>query len=293
MKITCFKVLSGGLLIFGSTVAWAAPVTDGAPSPMMNDSIPMAESTGSMKMGRMQGGLPPPDARDPHAYSDGYDFGDAGRPHFADEQRFGSLLANRMEVYEQNGATTAVYDLQLWYGYDYDRLVVKAEGDVTDGKIEEAGTELLWSHAVASFWDMQLGVRHDSGELPDQGWLAFGIQGLAPYWFEVDATAYFGEVSRTAINVELEYELLFTQKLILQPRIEMNWYGKEDLEREIGEGLSDASAGLRLRYEIRREFAPYIGIERFRRYGNTRELVKESGADPDDTRVVAGIRFWF
>ena len=107
----------------------------------------------------------------------------------------------------------------------YDRAVLKAEGEVDGGKFEEARTELLWGHAVAPFWDAQLGVRYDSGVGPNRRWLAFGIQGLAPYWFEVDAAIYIGDEGRTALRLDAEYELLLTQKLILQPKIETDFYG--------------------------------------------------------------------
>ena len=150
-----------------------------------------------------------------------------------------------------NSFTT--YELQGWYGGDYDRVVLKAEGEIDGGKLHDARTELLWSHAVSAYWNTQLGVRYDSDLKPDRRWLAFGVQGLAPYWFEIDATAYVGENGRTALRFEAEYELLLTQKLILQPRVEANFYGKTDTARERGSGLSDAALGLRLRYEIRRE----------------------------------------
>ena len=136
-------------------------------------------------------------------------------------------------------------------------------------------------------------MRHDSGVDPSRTWVAFGVQGLAPYWFETEATAYFGEDGRSALRFDAEYELLLTQRLILQPRIEANFYGKRDAARELGSGLSDVTMGLRLRYEIRREFAPYVGIERARKFGGTKDLVRAAGKDTDESRVVAGVRFWF
>ena len=162
-----------------------------------------------------------------------------------------------------------------------------------DGKLQDAHTQLLWGHAISAYWDTQLGVRHDSGEEPSRTWLAFGVQGLAPYWFEMDITGYVGEHGRTALSVEAEYELLLTQKLILQPRIEANIYGKRDAARELGSGLSDLTAGVRLRYEIRREIAPYIGIERSGKFGGTADFARAEGKQAMETRVVAGLRFWF
>lgn len=242
---------------------------------------------------KRQGGSPPSDARDPHAYSDGYDLGEEPSLRLADRRNFSSLLADRLESVVTGDDTSATYDLQAWFGRDYDRAVLKAEGVLDNGKLEDAEGELLWGHAVAAYWDTQLGMRYDSGEGPDRAWLAFGVQGLAPYWFDVDATAYVGDQGRTAFSVEAEYELLLTQKLILQPRIEVDWYGRSDAERGIGAGLSEAAAGIRLRYEIRRELAPYIGVEWVRKLGETEDLARAVGEDPSESRFVAGLRFWF
>jgi len=254
----------------------------------------MDHGKSGMMRGTMQGGSAPADARNPHAYSDGYDFGPIPRPRFADEQSFASLLVDRFEAVRNDDNTTAVYDLQAWYGRDYNRVVLKAEGDISSGKLEESDTELLWGHAVATFWDTQLGLRYENSEEdPDRSWLAFGFQGLAPYWFELNITAYLGENGRSALGLEAEYELLFTQKLILQPRLEVNFYGKDDPDRTRGSGLSDITAALRLRYEIRREFAPYMGIEWAGKFGDTANYARAAGESEDETRIVAGVRFWF
>lgn len=255
--------------------------------PGMEHNMEADEGGGSMSM---QGGSAPADARDPHAYSGGYT---RGSLRLGDEHNFASLLVDRLETAKGDDGSATAYDLFAWYGGTYDRAWLKAEGDIDGGELEDARTELLWGHAVAAYWDTQLGVRYDSGEGPDRGWLAMGVQGLAPYWFEVEATAYVGEEGRTALRLGAEYELLLTQKLILQPRIEANVYGKSDVERDLGRGLSDLHAGLRLRYEIRREFAPYLGIEWARKFGDTADLARDAGEDVSDTRLVAGLRFWF
>jgi copper resistance protein B len=289
---------------------------------MMSSSPPaQAESMSGMKHGTMggsqsgansgmagmgdgdrqaQGGLAPADARDPHAYSGGYVLGTGTyalgtrQLRLADEHNFGSALVDRLErVYSRDSNATA-YDAQAWFGRDYDRLVIKAEGEVAKGKLQEARTELLWGHAIAPFWDTQLGVRYDSGGAePERKWLALGVQGLAPYWFEVDATAYLGAEGRTALRLGGEYEILLTQKLILQPRVEVNFYGKDDAARDIGSGLSSAAAGLRLRYEINRQLAPYFGVERSSKLGKTADLARAAGELTGETRWVAGVRFWF
>ncbi|MBE0612733.1 MAG: copper resistance protein B, partial [Burkholderiales bacterium] len=127
----------------------------------------------------------------------------------------------------------------------------------------------------------------------ERKWLALGVQGLAPYWFEVDAAAYVGEEGRTALRLGGEYEILLTQKLILQPRVEVNFYGKSDAARDIGSGLSSAAAGLRLRYEINRQLAPYFGVERSNKLGKTADLARAAGELTGETRWVAGVRFWY
>ena len=248
----------------------------------------------------MQGGSAPPDARDPHAYSGGYVRG-AGKYSLpggqtlkmGDEHNFAMLLVDRLERVDLDEGNSGAYDVQAWFGRTYDRLILKAEGEVASGRLEDAATELLWGHAVAAYWDAQLGLGHDSGDGPDRNWLAFGVQGLAPYWFEIDATAYAGEGGRTAVNLEAEYELLLTQKLVLQPRVETDFYGKDDPDRGIGNGWSSSAVGLRLRYEFRREFAPYIGVEWTRKHGETADIARQDGESESDTHWVAGVRFWF
>ena len=157
----------------------------------------------------------------------------------------------------------------------------------------DADAEFLWDHAAAAFWDTTLGVRQDFGQGAHRTWAAFGVQGLAPYWFEVAATAYVGDAGRTALRIEADYELSLTQRLILQPRFELNAYGKDDPAARIGSGISDAEFGLRLRYEIRREFAPYVGVERVQRLGRTADFANAEGIPDGETRWVVGLRFWY
>jgi copper resistance protein B len=257
-----------------------------------NDKTGAQPAAGGMDHGAMQGGSAPPDARDPHAYSGGYDFGPFPL-HLADHHNFYSLLVDNLEAVRARDGTSAAYDLQGWFGRDYNRVALKAEGEVNDGRLQEARTELLWGHAVAAYWNTQLGVRYDSGIGPGRGWLAFGLQGLAPYWFEVDTAVYISEAGHTALRLDVEYELLLTQKLILQPRIEADFYGKRDARRGVGAGLSSLSLGVRLRYEIRRAFAPYLGIEWAGKYGDSADFARAVGEDDKETRLVAGLRLLF
>lgn len=277
------------------TMNWLAAVVLSASSLQANDALAQMDH-GEMKA---QGGSAPADARDPHAYSDGNTLteGPYAQPgprqlKLADEHSFWAVLGDRFE-YQEDSETT-VYDLQAWYGTTYDRLVIKAEGDIAEDSLEESSTDLLWGHALNAYFDTQLGVRLDQyDEGKDRQWLALGLQGLAPYWFELDVTAYVGDSGRTALSAEAEYELLLTQRLILQPRAELNLYGKNDPENGLGSGLSDLALGVRLRYEFNRQFAPYIGVEWTSTYGDTADYRRAAGENRSDTQIVAGLRFWF
>ena len=253
-----------------------------------------AAADGNMK------GAAPNQPRSADAYSGGYTlttgpFIPPGvkPPRLADQENFGSVLVDRLErAYTRDGNWSA-YDVQAWFGRDFNRLVIKAEGDVSQGRLQDARTELLWGHAVAAFWDTQLGVRHDNGSGPDRNWLAFGVQGLAPYWFDVEATGYLGNAGRSALRLATSYDLLITQRVVLQPRVEANLYGKDDPARQIGSGLSDATAGLRLRYEFTRQFAPYVGVEWSGKFGRSADYARIAGEKTRQTAIVAGLHFWF
>jgi len=255
-----------------------------------------------MQMGedmQMQGGTAPADARDPHAYADGntlttgpYSQSGPRQLKLADEHYFWSMIGDRFEYSESSENT--VFDFQGRYGTTYDHFVVKAEGEIADNRVEETQIDLLWSHAANAYFDAQLGLRQD---LYDEGsertWLAIGVQGLAPYWFELDVTAYLGDNERTALAIEAEYELLLTQRLILQPRTELSLYGKDDPDNGVGSGLSNLSLGLRLRYEITRQFAPYLGVQWSSDYGSTADYTSAAGNKVSDTSIIAGLKFWF
>ena len=256
-------------------------------------TAPTARAQMDMDMNAMQGGPAPADARDPHAYSDGVDFTrGAGRLVLMDHHRFRSLLLDNFELTRVDGETAVPFDIEAWYGTTYDRAVLKAEGSFTSGDLDQARTELLWGHAFTAYWDSQLGVRYDSGAGPNRAWLAAGVEGLAPYRFDVEVTAYLGESSRTAFRVDVSYDMLMTQRLILEPRFEANFYGKDDIERGQGSGLADVRFALRLRYELRRELAPYVGIEWTDQYGGTEDFTRAASGDPSDTRLVLGLGFW-
>ena len=265
--------------------------------PEMNSSPMSGMDHGRMQM---QGGTAPANARDPHAYSGGFTLEEGPyvlpgprQLRLADEHTFYGVLVDRLERVDNGKGHALTYDTRAWFGRDYNRAVIKAEGDIAEGRLQEASTELLWSHALTTFWNSELGVRYDTGHGPDQGWLALGLAGLAPYWFELDATAYVGDDSQTALTVEGEYELLLTQRWVLQPRVEVTAYGKDDAERGQGRGLASLVAGARLRYEVSRQFAPYVGWEWAAALGNSADQARAEGEATQETRWVAGVRLWF
>ncbi len=250
----------------------------------------------AMDHGGMQGGSAPPGARDPDAYSDGLHHGDMqAMDDMHDNAVRTGLLLDKLEASRDRGVTGLHFDAQAWVGTDLEKLWLKADGARTLGSTGRLGatrTEALWDHAIAPFWSLQAGLRHDVGEGPSRTWAAFGVQGLAPHWFEVQATAYVGDGGRTALRLEGEYDLLLTQRWVLQPNIKADLYGRSDPSRGTGSSLSDAEAGLRLRYEVTRQFAPYIGIVWHRAWGGTAGAGLATGQDRRETRLVLGLRWW-
>lgn len=226
-------------------------------------------------------------------YSDGIGRGRMPGMHTLDDRSLAMLRVDQLEATHSRHANGQAWAVQGWYGNDGDKLWLRSEGERSRGRIDHGQVELLWSHAVAPFWDTRLGVRRDVGRGPQRHWAAFGITGLAPYWFELEATAYAGTSGRTAARLRAEYELLFTQRVILQPEFELNLHGRDDAATRTGRGLSDAQLGLRLRYEIRRELAPYIGVVWTHRYGATADYARQNGEVAMDRQFVAGVRFWF
>lgn len=202
-------------------------------------------------------------------------------------------LLDRLEVSDADDGTALGWEASAWIGGDIQRLWLRSEGEAVDGRIEHGDVEVLYGRSVRAWWDVVAGVRQDVGAGPSRTWAAIGVQGLAPYKFEVAATAYLGQGGRTALRAEAEYDTLLTNQLILQWRAEVNAHGKNDALAGVGAGLSTVEAGARLRYEITRQFAPYIGIEHDRAFGNTADFRRNAGHGAGDTRLVAGVRVWF
>ncbi len=200
---------------------------------------------------------------------------------------------DQLEVRDTEGGDPLVLEGAAWAGYDLNKFWLKAEGERVDNQSEELELQLLYSRAVSSFWDVQMGFRKDFKPEPDREWGVIGFQGLAPYHFEVDAAVFVGSSGRTALRLKAEYELLFTQRLILSPEMELNAYGHNDRDTGVGSGLADIEAGLRLRYEIHRELAPYLGLNWRKKYANTADYAVLAGEDIEDTQLVVGVRVWY
>lgn len=193
----------------------------------------------------------------------------------------------------QNGGDAGLsWDNKGWIGRDRDRVWFRSEGARDDDRLTHAEAHLLYGRAIARWWDVVVGVRQDVRPGPAQTWAAVGIQGLAPYWLEIEGTAYVGAEGRMHLRFETEYELLLTNRLILQPLIEVQIYGKSDPERGLGSGLSSAEAGLRLRYEFRRELAPYVGVTWNRKFFGTADIARAAGDETGGARLALGIRLW-
>jgi len=200
------------------------------------------------------------------------------------------VILNQLELGDSrhSGAVEA----QAWVGHDLNKFWLKTDIEREQGTTHHADIQALYSRAIAPYWDMQLGVRHDQKPVK-RNWAVIGLQGVAPYFFEWDSALLIGDSGRVAMRVAVDYDLLLSQRLILSLNLEFTMYGQDDLDAGMGAGLADSRAGLRLRYELRREFAPYIGINWNNRYGKTADIAEARGEQPQDIQWVLGLRAWF
>ena len=199
-----------------------------------------------------------------------------------------SLMVDNLE-YQFNDEKSIAWDSYVYIGYDLNKVYIYSEGEKADkASSAESENQLVYSRAIAPYWDVQFGVGYDQTEDSDQTWGVIGVQGLAPYFFETRATILVGEDGNIGFRAEAEYEALFTQKLILTPSIGLAAYSKDNLEMGIGSGLSNLTLGARLRYEFVREFAPYIGVEWSKNFGTTDDITPLN-----EVYATVGLRFWF
>jgi len=182
---------------------------------------------------------------------------------------------------------------EAWAGTDEHRLWLRSEGKLSGGQVQDSQQELFYSRPITTYFDAKIGARYDLDSLPGRGWGAVGVEGLAPLFFRVAATGYVSGDGHFAAKLEGSYDLLITQRLILQPQIEMNFYTMDDPARRVGSGLSEIDAGLRLRYEITRKFAPYVGVTYDGKFGATAAFAASAGEPLNQVRFAVGLRAWF
>ena len=203
------------------------------------------------------------------------------------------IQGDRVEYRAREGADGYLWDVQGYYGGDINKFWFKSEGEGSFGEpIEGAEVQALWSRAIAPFFDFQAGVRQDLTG-PERTHAVIGIQGIAPYKFEVDAAAFISSKGDVTARIEGELDQRITQRLILQPRAELALSAQDIPELGVGAGIDRIEAGLRLRYEFAREFAPYIGVSQEWRIGDSAAYARAAGEDPSVTNYVVGVRFWF
>ncbi len=208
--------------------------------------------------------------------------------------KFTQLIFNLAELQVRNGRDSARWDGEFWYGGDLNKLVLKTEGDATFGEgVEEAEVQALYSRTIGPYFNLQAGIRQDIRPRPSRTYATVGFEGLAPYWFELEGALFLSDKGDVLGRLEGYYDQRITQRLILQPRVELNFAAQDVRALGTGAGLSDAEMGLRLRYEFAREFAPYIGISHDAKVGRTARFARAAGEDAASTSVVAGVRFWF
>ena len=198
-----------------------------------------------------------------------------------------SIMIDQLE-FQFNDEKVHAWDGFIYGGYDINKLYLYSEGEKPKDGEFESENQLVLSHAIAPFWDIQAGLGYDKTEDDSQTWAVLALQGLAPYFFETRTALLVGDDGNIGLRLSAEYEALFTQKLILTPSIESDVYTKDNEKMGIGKGLSNITAGLRLRYEIKREFAPYVGFEWSKNFGSTDDF-----SPLDEGYVVAGFRAWF
>lgn len=207
---------------------------------------------------------------------------------------FSSVQIEQFEYRSGEGEDTFAWDAQAWLGTDDNKAWFKTEGEnPLDDSLEEAETQLLYSRRISDFFDVQFGGRYDFRPEPERAYGVIGLQGLAPMFVEIDTAAFLSDEGDLSARFKAEYDLLITQKLVLQPLLEVNVAADEVEELGIGQGINDVELGLRLRYEVTREFAPYIGVNWHRLVGQTADFARADGNDDETVSFVAGVRMWF
>lgn len=205
-----------------------------------------------------------------------------------------TVMLSNAEIRPASGEDAYAWEGEAWWGGDIHRLVLKSQGEgEVGGDLDAAEVQALYSQAVSTYFQLQAGLRQDFGSGPDRTYAVAGFEGLAPYWFELEGAVFLSNKGEVTARLEGAYDLRITQRLILEPRGELNLSAQDVTALGLGAGLTDAELGLRLRYEIRQEFAPYMGVSYERKFGETADFARAAGGDPEETRLVLGVRAWF
>lgn len=205
-----------------------------------------------------------------------------------------AIIIEQLEAAFDDGHEGYAWAAQGWYGGDIHRFWWKSEGEgAIAGELEGAELQLLYSRAVTPYFDVQAGVRQSYANDQDRTDFVVGVQGLAPHWFEVGAEAFLSTKGDLTARAEAEYDLRLTQRLILQPSSEIHFAAQDVPALALGAGVTDIELGLRLRYEVNRRFAPYIGLEWASAVGETRSLRQAGGSDAEAAHALIGVRAWF
>ena len=202
------------------------------------------------------------------------------------------VLFDQLEMQFVHGEPGSRWDSRTWIGGDINRLWIRSEGDALDGVLDTAEAQVLYGRSFARWWDVVAGVRYDPRPSPAHTWLAIGVQGLGPYFLDIQATAFIGPSGHTAGRIEVEHELLLTQRLVMQSLVELSLSGKDDPDRGVGAGLSTGEVGFRFRYEIKRELAPYAGVVWHKKLFGTGDATRAAGGDAGGWHIVGGVRVW-
>lgn len=207
---------------------------------------------------------------------------------------YSQVMIDLAEIKIADGHTGYKFEADAWFGGDINRIVLKADGEGEFGEaIDDVELKALYSRAIGPYFNLQAGVRQDLGVGPDRTHAVIGVEGLAPYWFEVDGYLYLSTQGQVRASASAEYDQRITQRLILQPKVEFDLSAQDIPELGIGSGLTSAEIGVRLRYEIVREFAPYIGVVHEAKLGPTADFARAAGDNPSSTNLLVGVRAWF
>ncbi len=275
----------------------AMPQEDTVPAPMDHGAMDRSQIDMGAAAGEV-GNEPAPEAPADHAAERFYSAEEmsASRRQLRREHGGAIVSAVRVDLAELqfNGGDTAFrWEGEGWVGGDINRFVFKTEGQANGGEVEHAEVQALYSRAIGPYFDLQAGVRYDIEPNPNRAYAVIGFEGVAPYWFETTGALFVSDEGEVSARLEGSYDARLTQRLILQPRAEINFSPDDIPERGIGAGVADAELGLRLRYEIRRTFAPYVGVSYESKFGDTADYARADGEDVSDTHFLIGARTWF